>query len=154
MREINAGIFQVSVPSNWKTMQESGVLRVVPENGYGEMNGQTVFTHGVEFGVAKPSSRDLKEATVTWLKAVAQGNPELALAGQQQTLKWSGRTALGTPLTNPSPLGGVEHIGLYTTFLADGSMLYFVTITPEKDSQTYQQIFSKIGQSMKFSDVR
>jgi hypothetical protein len=130
------------------------VLRVVPENGYGEMNGQTVFTHGVEFGVAKSSSRDLKEATVTWLKAVAQGNPELALAGQQQTMKWSGRTALGTPLTNPSPLGGTEHIGLYTTFLADGSLFYFVTIAPDKDSQTYQQIFAKIGQSIKFTDVR
>jgi Zn-dependent protease with chaperone function len=153
-RDINAGIFQVSVPGNWKTMQESGVLRVVPENGYGEMNGQTVFTHGVEFGVAKSSSRDLKEATVTWLKAVAQGNPELALAGQQQTMKWSGRTALGTPLTNPSPLGGTEHIGLYTTFLADGSLFYFVTIAPDKDSQTYQQIFAKIGQSIKFTDVR
>src|SRR5262245_18526863 len=52
MREINAGIFQVSVPGNWKTLQESGTLRVVPENGYGDMNGQTVFTHGIEFGVA------------------------------------------------------------------------------------------------------
>ena len=27
----------------------------------------------------------------------------------------SQRTALGTPLTNPSPLGGAERITLYTT---------------------------------------
>jgi Peptidase family M48 len=152
-REINAGIFHVSVPGNWKTIQSSGAIRVVPENGYGDLNGQTVFTHGIEFGVAKPSSRDLQQATITWLKAVAQTNPELRLAGQQQNVRMSERTALATPLTNASPLGGVERLGVYTTFLADGSLFYYLTIVPAAEAQSYQPTFVRIGQSIRFTDV-
>ena len=142
------------MPANWKAIQSSGTLRIVPENGYGELNGQTVFTHGVEFGVARSSSRDLQQATVTWLKAIAQGNPQLRVAGQQQALRMSNRTALATPLTNPSPIGGAERIGVYTTFLADGNLFYYLTVAPEADAQTYQQTFARIGQSIRLTDAR
>jgi len=99
-------------------------------------------------------SRDLKEATNTWLQAVAQGNPELKLGGQQQPVKMSQRTALATPLLNPSPLGGQEHIVVYTTFLSDGTLFYYLTIAPEKDAQALQETFQKIGQSIKLTEVR
>ncbi|HET9272507.1 MAG TPA: M48 family metallopeptidase [Vicinamibacterales bacterium] len=154
LRAINAGIFQASVPSNWKNLQSDSALRVVPENGYGEMNGQTVFTHGIEFGVAKASSRDLKEATATWLKAIAQGNPELKQAGESKYVKMSERTALGIPLINPSPLGGREAILLFTTFLTNGDLFYYLAVAPEADMNTYQPVFVKIGQSIKITDVR
>ncbi len=154
-RDISGGgIFQASVPSNWQGISSASSIKVVPENGYGEMNGRTVFTHGIEFGVAKASSRDLREATSTWLRAVAQGNPELKLAGEQQVLRMSQRSALSTPLTNPSPLGGVERIALYTTFLADGNLFYYLTIVPEAQAQEFQQAFRQIGQSIRLTDAR
>jgi Zn-dependent protease with chaperone function len=148
------GIFQASVPDNWTGLSSSNSIRLVPQNGYGQLNGQTVFTHGVEFGVAKAASRDLREATNTWLKAIAQSNPNLRLAGEQQMLKMSQRTALGTPLTNPSPLGGNELISVYTTFLADGNLFYYLTLVPESESQNYAQAFQRIGQSIRLKDVR
>ncbi len=154
-RDVSAGgIFQASVPSNWTAVSGSNAVKFVPENGYGEMQGQTVFTHGVEFGIAKASSRDLREATKTWLTAVAQGNPDLRLSGEQHYVKMSSRTALGTPLTNPSPLGGVERITLYTTFLSDGSLFYYLTIVPEQQAQAFQPTFMKIGASIRLTDVR
>ena len=154
-REISGGkIFQASVPANWTALPSKSSIKVVPQNGYGPMNGQTVFTHGVEFGIVKASSRDLAEATNEWLKAIAQSNPELKLAGQQQQLKMSQRSALGTPLVNASPLGGAEHIGLYTTFLADGSLFYYLTVVPEKDSAAFQETFRKIGGSIRLTEVR
>ncbi|HEY6361590.1 MAG TPA: hypothetical protein VIX63_10830, partial [Vicinamibacterales bacterium] len=73
-------------------------MLVVPQNGYGQLNGQTVFSHGVEFGITKAASRDLREATNAWLKAVAQSNPELRLDGTQQAIRISQRAALATPL--------------------------------------------------------
>jgi hypothetical protein len=154
MRTINAGIFQASVPSNWHNVESGSAIRVVPENGYGELKGQQVFTHGIEFGVAKASSRDLKDATATWLKAIAQGNPELKQAGEAQYVKMSERTALGVPLTNPSPLGGKEVIVLYTTFLANGNLFYYLSVAPEADQKAYQPTFVKIGQSIKITDVQ
>jgi hypothetical protein len=154
-KSVNGGkVFQAAVPTNWTSMSTSNAIRIVPENGYGQMNGETVFSHGIEFGIAQAGTRDLREATITWLKAVAQNNPELKLAGEQQALRISQRSAIGTPLVNPSPLGGVERIGLYTTFLADGTLFYYLTIVPEKDAANFQEAFRKIGESIKLTDAR
>jgi hypothetical protein len=155
LRQISGGkIFQASVPSNWTALNSNSSIKVVPQNGYGELKGQMVFSYGVEFGVVKASSRDLQEATNEWLKAIAQGNPELKLAGQQQQVRISQRSGLATPLVNPSPLGGSEHIGLYTTFLSDGTLFYYLTIAQDKDSQAFQETFRQIGQSIKLTEAR
>jgi hypothetical protein len=154
-REINGGkVLQVSVPSDWTTIPAKSTLKVIPQNGYGPLNGQTVFSHGIEFGITPASSRDLQEATKAWLNAVAQSNPDLKLAGQQQQIKISQRTAIATPLVNTSPLGGQEQVGVYTTFLADGSLFYYLTVVPEKDAAAFQETFQKIGQSIKLTEAR
>jgi len=154
-KNISGGkVFQAAVPSNWTHMSTSNAIRVVPENGFGQLNGQTVFSHGIEFGIAQAGTRDLQEATNTWLKAVAQNNPDLRLAGEQQAIKMSQRSAIGTPLVNASPLGGQERIALYTTFLTDGTLFYYLTIVPEKDAGSFQETFRRIGQSIRFTDVR
>ena len=142
------------MPSNWTAVSASNAIRFVPENGFGQMNGQTVFSHGIEFGIAQAGTRNLREATVSWLKAVGQNNPELQLAGEQQALRISQRSAIGTPLVNLSPLGGPERIGLYTLFLADGTLFYYLTIVPEKEAAAFQEAFTRIGQSIRLTDLR
>jgi Zn-dependent protease with chaperone function len=154
-KSISGGkVFQASVPNNWTSIPSNSSIRVVPENGYGQLNGQTAFTHGVEFGITKASTRDLREATKSWLTAVSQSNPELRLAGDQQAIRISQRSALSTPLTNPSPLGGREQIGLYTTLLADGTLFYYFTIAPEKEAKSLQETFQRIGESIRLTEAR
>ena len=154
-RPVKVGnVFQAQVPSNWTPMSSSNAVRIVPENGFGQLNGQPVFSHGIEFGIAQAATRDLREATITWLRAVAQNNPELKLAGEQQQLKISQRTAIGTPLANSSPLGGQELIGLYTTFLADGTLFYYLTVVPEAEAASFQEAFRRIGESIRLTDAR
>jgi len=154
-RTINGGkVFQADVPSNWTPVSTSNAIRIVPENGFGELNGQIAFSHGIEFGIAQAGTRDLREATTTWLRAVAQNNPELRVAGEQQALKVSQRSAIGTMLVNSSPLGGQERIGLYTTFLADGTLFYYLTVVPEKDAAAFQEVFRRIGESIRLTDAR
>ena len=118
------------------------------------MNGQAVFTHGIEFGVTAAGSRDLREATRALLNGVAQNNPDLRVAGDQQTVRISQRTAIGTPLVNSSALGGTERIGLYTTFLSDGSLFYYLTVVPEGDARVFDEAFRRIGESIKLTDAR
>jgi len=154
-RTLSGGnVFQASVPSNWKALASKSSIKVVPENGYGQLNGQTVFSHGIEFGVTTAGSRDLQEATRALLNGVAQNNPDLRVAGDQQTVRMSQRTALATPLVNTSALGGNERIGLYTTFLADGSLFYYLTVVPEADAGKLQSAFRRIGESIKLTDAR
>jgi Zn-dependent protease with chaperone function len=145
-------VFQASVPSDWTALNSQSAIKVVPRNGYGQVNGQTVFSHGVEFGVAKASSRDLQQATNAWLKAIAQSNPDLRISGSQQTVRISQRNGLATPLVNPSPLGGQERIAVYTTFLAEGSLFYYLTIVQENDANAFRDAFQRIGDSIRLTD--
>jgi Zn-dependent protease with chaperone function len=154
-RTISGGkVFQASVPANWTPVQSNSAIKVVPQNGYGQLNGQSVFTHGVEFGILKAETRDLRAATNAWLKAVAQSNPDLRLAGNQQELRISQRTALGTSLVNPSPLGGQELIGVYTTFLVDGTLFYYLTVVPEKDLEAFRETFRRVGESIRLTEAQ
>jgi len=148
-------VFQASIPDNWTSLPSQTSVKAVPQNGFGELNGQTVFSHGVEFGLIKAQSRDLREATNAWLKGVAQSNPNIKVSGSQQSVQLSQRSAISTPLVNTSPLGGQERVGLYTTFLADGATLfYYLTVVPEKDEHEFQQAFQRIAQSIRLTDGR
>ena len=154
-RDLAGGkVFQASVPDNWTSLASKSSIKVVPQNGYGELNGQTVFSHGVEFGVTKAASRNLQEATQAWLDAVSQGNPDLKAAGQQQSVRISQRSALATPLVNPSSLGGKERVMVYTTFLSDGTLFYYLTVVPEKDAASFQDTFRRIAESIRLTEVR
>jgi len=144
-------VFQASVPDNWTQLTSKTAIRVVPENGYGESNGQTMFTHGVEFGVTQAGSSDLVEATRTFLGSMARNNQDLKLSGQQQTTRISARPALVVPLMNPSPLGGQEKITMTTVLLSEGTLFYYLTIVPEKDAAVFEPVFRKIFQSIKLN---
>ena len=71
-----------------------------------------------------------------------------------RTFQISQRSAIETPLANTSPLGGVEVINVYTTFLVDGSLFYFFTVAPEADAQKLQPAFRQIEQSIRLTDAR
>ena len=148
-------LFDVEVPSNWQAISSNNAVKYVPQNGYGQSsNGQTVFTHGVELGVARASSRDLTEATQTLLSAFAQSNPDLRRSGDAREIRMSQRSALAVPLVNRSVLGGNELIGVYTTFLTDGNLFYYATIVPDREADQYRQVFDRIGRSIKLKDAR
>ncbi len=153
-KRLNAGLFETVVPSNWTNLSSSRSVKAVPQNGYGDLDGQSVFTHGVEFGITSSASRDLRDATDAWIDDLRQGNPELRIAGDQQSTRLSQRSAIATPLVNPSPLGGRERIDMFTTFMSDGNLFYYMTIVPEKEEATYRSAFDRIRQQLKLTEVR
>lgn len=145
-------LFRVNVPSNWIAVSSNNSVKFVPQNGYGESRGQTVLTHGVELGVARASSRDLRQATGTLVQAFLQGNPEMRIAGESQATRLSNRTAIGTPLVGRSAVGGTERVAVYTTFLADGNLFYYLTVVPEREADAYEVAFNRVGQSIRLND--
>ena len=153
-RRLDAGLFQTVVPNNWTSLSSSQSVKAVPQNGYGSLKGQTVFTHGVEFGVAPAASRDLRDATTAWLNTINESNPGLRISGEPRSTKLSQRTAIATRLVNPSPLGGRELIDMYTTFLSDGNLFYYMTIAPEDEEATYRAAFQKVGQQLRLTETR
>jgi len=145
-------LFQVSVPSNWATVSSNNAVKFVPQNAYGDARGQTVLTHGVELGVARASSRDLRQATSTLVQSLLQSNPDMRIAGESRATRLSNRSAIATPLIGRSALGGAERVGVYTTSLADGNLFYYLTVVPERDADAYTAAFNRVGQSIRLSD--
>ncbi|HEY7500386.1 MAG TPA: M48 family metallopeptidase [Vicinamibacterales bacterium] len=155
-RTVQGGrLFQADVPGNWQAISANSSIKYVPPNGYGTVgNGQTVFTHGVELGVSRASSRDLNDATQSLIVAFARSNPDLRQAGDPREIQMAQRRALAVPLLNRSALGGTERIGVYTTFLADGNLFYYATIVPDREADQYRLVFDRIGRSIRLRDAR
>jgi len=143
--------FQVSVPSNWKTLSSNNEVKFVPQNAYGPVRGgQTVMTHGVEIGMTRAASSDLRTSTQALIDGFVRGNPDMRVAGQQ-TSRLSNRSAILTALEGASAVGGVELVRVYSTMLADGNLLYFVTVVPERDRDAYAQAFDRVYRSLKLN---
>jgi Zn-dependent protease with chaperone function len=154
-RAVRAGQFlQVSVPSNWNVLSANNLLRFVPANAYGEVDGRAIYTHGAEIGLARADSRDLRQATVALLDRLSEANPRLRLRGEQQYVRLAGRTALATPLANQPAKGGTEAIGVYTTLLSNGQLFYFLTTVPQEDQADYEEIFQRIASSIRLNESR
>jgi hypothetical protein len=145
-------LFQVSVPSNWIGVDDTNAVKFVPQNGLGDYRGQSVFTHGVELGVARAASRDLSESTDAFVNAILRGNPGMRVSGSQRSVRISQRSALGTELVGRSALNETERVGVYTTLLRDGSLFYYLTVVPEDDAATYDPAFDRIGNSIRLND--
>ena len=152
-RTVQGGqLFTVSVPSNWQAVTSNNSIKYVPMNAYGEHNGETTLTHGVELGVARASSRDLDQATQTLIDGFVRGNDGMRMAGREEYFTLSGRQALVTPLEGRSAVGGVEHVEVHTTMLSNGDLFYLLTVVPEREIGTYGQAFDRVVRSVRLND--
>jgi hypothetical protein len=146
------GLFRVSVPSNWRELASNGSVTFAPDGAYGSYDGQSVFTHGVEIGVARNDSRDLRTATDDLVDSLERANPRLARQGNYRQRSVAGRNGLHAVLSNVSDATREEEtIQLVTTLLADGNLLYAVAVAPRDEYGTYQPHFQRVIQSLRLS---
>jgi predicted Zn-dependent protease len=147
----NGGI-QVSVPGNWRQINENNAVWFAPEGGYGQYNGQVVYTHGTSFGVAQTSNRNLQRGTQELINGLAQGNANLRASGGTQRTTLDGRTALVTNLTNVNEATGrTEIVRLITTQLRDGQILYMVAVAPQGE-RNFDAAFNNVFRSVRIND--
>jgi len=143
----NGGV-QVSVPSNWRQIGDQNSVWFAPEGGYGQYNGQSVFTHGVTFGAVQTNSNNLQSATQELINNFAQGNQNMRVNSAAQRTTVSGRTALATSLSNVNEATGQpEHIRLITAQLRGGQLFYMVAVSPQNDNSfnnAFQSVFSSV----------
>jgi hypothetical protein len=43
---------------------------------------------------------------------------------------------------------------MFTTFLSDGNLFYYMTIVPENEEPSYRAAFDRIRQQLRLTDVR
>jgi hypothetical protein len=102
-RQVKGGnVFQADVPTNWYALSSQSSIKFVPKNGYGQLNGKAVFTHGAEAGVMRAQSRDLEEATDAVLQSFASNNPNCATSSRRvRCSSRSGRRSITSSPTGP-----------------------------------------------------
>jgi Zn-dependent protease with chaperone function len=153
-RDYNEGnLFRISVPSNWRELAGSSAVTFAPDGAFGEVNSQSVFTHGVEVGVARNERHELPEATRDFIQVLAQSNRRLSQRTEPVNAIVAGRRALQTTLTNVSDATGQpEVIQLVTTRLNDGTLFYVIAVAPDSDYRAYDGTFTQIVRSIRLND--
>ena len=118
-----------------------------------EVNGQSVFTHGVEIGVSRNETHDLQTATDELISSLSGGNPDLRRAANYSRISIGGRRGLRTTLTNRSEVSGQpETIEMSTTQLRDGSLFYVIGVAPTGEFRDYANVLNRVVGSIRLSD--
>jgi Zn-dependent protease with chaperone function len=139
------GALRVSVPANWRQLPSGDSVWFAPEGGFGTYQGQSIFTHGVSFGVAQVQSRNLQQSTREFINGLAQSNPNLRQSTGLQRTTFSGRNGFTTRLTNVNrATGQTETVTVITTQTRNGDLFYMIAVAPQNEYGTYQSAFSNI----------
>jgi hypothetical protein len=146
-------LFRIAVPANWQELPNNTTVTFAPQGGYGNYQGQSVFTHGVEVGTARNESHDLRTATDELISSLGQGNPQLRGRSNYGSVSIAGRRGLHTVLNNVSDVTRQpEQIELFTTQLSDGSLFYLIGVSPVDEFGTYQRVFNQVVRSIQLND--
>ncbi len=153
-RTYNGGSFTVSIPENWRQITEQNTLWFAPNGAYGTAgNGQTVFTHAVNLGVAQTRSRNLQQATDEFINGLQQGNSNLRARSGYQRMDVDGRLGQLISLDNVNEATGrPEIINIVTTQLRSGGLFYMIAVSPTEDYRAYQNTFLTIVRSLRLND--
>src|SRR6185312_13780001 len=112
----------------------------------------SVFTNGIEIGLARNESHDLRTATDELIQSLQQSNPRLERPDRYDATSIDGRRGLHAVVSNVSDAtGGQEVIDVYTASLADGSLFYVFGVAPHDTYPTYSRVFASIVRSIQFA---
>ena len=144
--------FRVRVPANWRELPGNAAVLFAPEGAYGTAGTQGVFTHGIEIGVARNETHDLRTAIDEFVASLAGGNPNLSHPSGYSRAKMGGRQGLRTTLSNRSATTGQdERIAVFAILLDDGNLFYALGVAPRdsfsEDERTFRKIISSIALS-------
>ena len=145
--------FRVSVPDNWQQATGRDTLMFAPEGALFQTQGGTAFTHGVEVGVARSQTQNLRRDTDALLQGFARGNPRLRLTSGYQRTQVGGRQGLAATLSNVSDITGQpEYVSVSTTQLRDGNLLYVIGVVPQTEARSYAEAFDRVRQGIQLND--
>jgi beta-barrel assembly-enhancing protease len=142
-------LFRVAVPSNWRQLQGNNSVTFAPEGGFGEVRGSSVFTHGVEMGVSRAQSPDLRSATDALVQGFSRSNPQMQADGGPQPVTFAGRQGLQLRLHNVSEATGSPEVVVLTTAMLDNDNLFYsIGVAPENAFSQYSQTLRRVNESV------
>jgi Zn-dependent protease with chaperone function len=153
MHSLDHDYFQVSYPENWQVFGDrSSTVTIAPPSGV----SQNSIARGVMISVYQPEdpSISLDQATHMLLSSLRQSNPDLRQIGNDDSIRMNGALGRSVDLIGVSPLQengrpAQERDWLVTTKRPDGSLLYLVFISPDKDFNSLRPTFEQMLRTLK-----
>ena len=128
-------------------------MTFAPDGALGVVDGRRVFTHGVEIGLARNETHDLRTATQELIDSLRRGNPDLRAPADYDRARVGNRDGLHAELLNRSEATGEpEIIDLFTTSLRDGNLFYLIGVAPRDDRRDYEPAFRRVVDSLQIRD--
>ena len=138
-------LFRVSVPSNWHERPGSNAVTFAPDGAYGNGEQGGSFTHGIEIGVARNETHDLRTATDELISSFARSNPNLSRPSVYEGTRIGGRQGLHAELSNGSnTTGQQERIAVFSMLLPDGNLFYALGVAPRNRFSEYDGAFRRV----------
>jgi hypothetical protein len=145
--------FEVSVPTNWREFRDGSSVTVAPDGAYGNVQGQSVFTHGAIVGVASISSRDLARESDQLISGILDSNAYLTTNGRYQRLRIDGREALRIRLTGTSPVTKRrEIVDVYTALTGRDQLFHVIQVVASNDQSSYRAAFDQMVRTARVSN--
>jgi predicted Zn-dependent protease len=146
--------FTISYPGNWQVFgDQNSAVTIAPQGGV----SQNAVAYGVMLNTYQPenANESLDQATHELLAALRQSNPDLRQIGQDENIRVNGVAGKSVDLIGNSPLrdqGGrstQERDWLVAFRRQDGSLLYMVSIAPDKDFESLRPTFEQVLKSLR-----
>ena len=154
LRKFSHSDFEIDYPENWQVFgDQNSAVTIAPPNGV----SQSAVAYGVMINTFQPEdpNTSLEQATQELLASLRQSNPDLRAIGQDENIRVNGVAGKSVDLMGTSPLRdqngrpGQERDWLTAFLRRDGSLLYIVSIAPEKDFESLRPTFEQMLKSIK-----
>jgi predicted Zn-dependent protease len=153
MRSFSHRDFAISYPDNWQVFgDQNSSVTIAPPNGV----SQNAVSYGVMINTYQPedANTNLDRATHELLASLHESNPDLRAIGQDENIRINGVAGKSVDLIGASPLHDQngraiqERDWLVAVMRRDGSLLYVVSIAPDKDFQSLRPTFEQMLKSL------
>ena len=145
-------VFRITYPENWQVFGDnSSSVTIAPKAGVSE----NALAYGVIINAYQPEGRaSLDDATHQLLKVLQQADSNMKAVGHDEDIRVNGVPGKSIDLLNVSPIraqdGGTqrERDWLVTLGRQDGSLLYLVFVSTEKDFDQMRPAFERMLRSL------
>jgi len=165
-------MLRINYPDNWQAYGQGDAVTIAPRGGMvNDGKGNQALAYGVVVNIYEPhwdqnsgqqlqgggdgqntgSAMTPEAATNQLIVELQQSNRNMRVVRRQGTVNMNGERGLSTFLSNDSPVqnGGRETNWLVTLPKQEG-LLFFVFTAPEREFQSYENVFQQMLYSVRF----